>query len=111
MKFALLTDTHLVPAGSTLFTVDPAERLRQALRSINRDHSDIAFIIVTGDLAHRGEPAAYEHLRDAIALANVPVKLMMGNHDRRQNFRKILRISPSAITDLSNGRKHLKHSR
>ncbi|MEO1610004.1 MAG: phosphodiesterase [Pseudomonadota bacterium] len=89
MKFAVLTDTHLLRDGKTLFTINPGERLRQAFTSINRDHPDISFIIITGDLAHLGEPAAYENLHDAIALAHVPVKLMMGNHDRRRYFRNV----------------------
>ena len=96
MKFALLTDTHLMPVGSTLFTINPGERLRQAFKSINHDHTDVAFIIITGDLTHCGKRAAYENLRDAIALANAPVKLMMGNHDRRQDFREVFANAPAS---------------
>lgn len=93
MKFVILTDTHLVPAGETLFALDPAARLGQAIDVINRDHTDIAFIMITGDLAHWGQEAAYRTLADVISKANAPVKLMMGNHDRRELFANVF---PSA---------------
>ena len=54
MKFVILTDTHLVPAGRRLYALDPAARLAAAVELINRDHDDLTFVIVTGDL-----PQAY----------------------------------------------------
>ena len=87
MKFVILTDTHFVPGGRTLYGIDPAQRLTAALDVIARDHRDIAFIMITGDLAHWGQREAYEHLRGVLAHAHVPVHLLMGNHDRRAAFR------------------------
>jgi len=87
MRFVILTDTHFVPAGCKLYGLDPAARIAVAVRAINRDHRDIAFVIVTGDLAHRGERAAYESLKHALGELKAPVILMMGNHDRRASFR------------------------
>ena len=89
MKFVVLTDTHLIPAGRRLYALDPAARLEAALAAINREHDDIALLIVAGDLAHCGEPGAYESLRDRLAALRVPVVLMMGNHDRREAFRAV----------------------
>ena len=68
MKFVVLTDTHFVARGRRIYGLDPAERLAAAIACINRDHRDLAFVIVTGDLAHWGEDAAYEHLADVLAL-------------------------------------------
>jgi 3',5'-cyclic AMP phosphodiesterase CpdA len=62
MKFVILTDTHFVARGRKLYGLDPTERLAAAVDRINRDHPDISFVIVTGDLAHWGEDAAYEIL-------------------------------------------------
>ena len=59
MKFVILTDTHFVPRGRKLYGLDPAERLAVAVEKINATHKDISFVIVTGDLAHWGEQAAY----------------------------------------------------
>jgi 3',5'-cyclic-AMP phosphodiesterase len=89
MKFVTLTDTHLVPPGRRLYALDPAARLAAAVERINRDHDDLAFLMVMGDLAHWGEQGAYEALKDLLALSRVPVVLMMGNHDRREPFRAV----------------------
>ncbi len=86
MQFVILTDTHFVHAGCRLYGLDPAYRLSRALELIRQDHPDIAFIIITGDLAHRGETAAYEHLRAVLAEASAPAYLVLGNHDRRRPF-------------------------
>ncbi|WP_454630289.1 metallophosphoesterase [Bradyrhizobium cenepequi] len=86
MKFVVLTDTHFVARGRRIYGLDPAERLAAAIACINRDHPDLAFVIVTGDLAHWGEDAAYDHLADVLARLNAPTILMMGNHDRRDAF-------------------------
>jgi 3',5'-cyclic-AMP phosphodiesterase len=70
-----------------LYGLDPAQRLSAAIETINDDHRDIDFVIVTGDLAHNGERAAYEHLRTVLAELRAPVILMLGNHDSRLEFR------------------------
>ena len=72
MKFVILTDTHLVPAGRRLYALDPAARLAAAVELINRDHDDLTFVIVTGDLAHWGEQGAYEALKDRLAALPSP---------------------------------------
>lgn len=98
MKFVVLTDTHFVPEGQSLFGLDPAARLASAVCVINRDHPDIAFVIITGDLAHRGERPAYEHLRQVLSDLAAPVILVMGNHDRRAPFREVF---PAADRDAA----------
>jgi 3',5'-cyclic-AMP phosphodiesterase len=89
MNFVILTDTHLVPSGRRLYALDPTARLDEAVRAINRDHVDLTFAIVMGDLAHWGEQGAYEALKHALASLTTPVILMMGNHDRREPFRAV----------------------
>jgi 3',5'-cyclic-AMP phosphodiesterase len=87
VRFVVLTDTHFVPRGCMLYGLDPAQRLSAAIETINDDQLDIDFVIVTGDLAHNGERAAYEHLRTVLAELRAPVILMLGNHDSRLEFR------------------------
>jgi 3',5'-cyclic AMP phosphodiesterase CpdA len=87
MKFVILTDTHFVPRGRKLYGLDPAERLAAAVEKINATHKDISFVIVSGDLAHCGEQAAYTSLAGVLAGLDAPTILMMGNHDKRQAFR------------------------
>lgn len=95
MKFVILTDTHFVAAGRRLYGIDPAQRLAAALESVARDHRDIAFIMITGDLAHWGQREAYERLQSVLAAAHVPVHLLMGNHDRRAPFREVFSVHDS----------------
>ncbi|MEL6641565.1 MAG: metallophosphoesterase [Pseudomonadota bacterium] len=80
MKFIHLTDTHVIGEG-LLYGQDPAERLVRAVASINAEHSDAAFVIVTGDLTHWGDADAYATFAREIDKLTVPVHLMMGNHD------------------------------
>ena len=98
MKFVILTDTHFVARGRKLYGLDPTERLGAAVDRINRDHPDISFVIVTGDLAHWGEDAAYENLASVLADLNAPTILMMGNHDKRDPFG---RYFPGVARDAS----------
>ena len=67
MKFVILTDTHFVARGRKLYGLDPTERLGTAVERINRDHPDISFVIVTGDLAHWGEDAPMKILPRSLA--------------------------------------------
>ena len=86
MKFIHVTDTHIVPPGELLYGLDPAERLRLCIADINRNHADAAFAIFTGDLAHRGEAAAYGVFHACLNELRLPYHLLLGNHDDRGNF-------------------------
>jgi 3',5'-cyclic AMP phosphodiesterase CpdA len=83
MKLIHLTDTHLTQPGQPLYGSFPAERLRDCVVSINADHADADLCVITGDLAHAGEPAAYAEFAEIIAELKVPVQLVVGNHDHR----------------------------
>jgi len=94
MKFIHITDTHLTEPGKRLYELDPLDRLELAIEDINRFHSDAAFAIVTGDLAHVGEIAAYRALRGALANLRLKTHLLLGNHDNRVNFLEVFPESP-----------------
>ena len=83
LKFIQLTDIHLIDGGRRLYGVSPESRLHAAIDSINREHSDADFVIFTGDQAHWGDEAGYGVLTDAISRLDMPVKVLMGNHDHR----------------------------
>lgn len=88
-KIIHITDTHLRAPGERVLGLDPAERLRAVVRSVNENHADAAVCIVTGDLTDRGEEAAYGLLRDCLAPLRVPHRLLLGNHDARAAFRAV----------------------
>ena len=86
MKLIHLTDTHLVAPGELLYEIDPLARLEACIADINEKHADAELCVITGDLADDGEPAAYEALRGALDRLTVPTRLVLGNHDIRENF-------------------------
>ena len=96
MKFIHLTDLHLVPPPRRLYGLDPNARLRAAIADINANHGDAAFVLITGDLAHHGEPAAYQALKDCLLQLALPCHLLIGNHDDRAAF---LHAFPAAPVD------------
>lgn len=98
MKFIHLTDTHLVAPPQTLFDIDPGARLSRAIESINTHHSDAELCLVTGDLTHWGEPAAFKLFTELMNRLACPWKAIPGNHDLRAEFMKAM---PETLTDAN----------
>jgi 3',5'-cyclic-AMP phosphodiesterase len=88
MKFLQVSDIHMVPEGEVLYGLDPAKRLMACIDDINRHHADAELVVITGDLAHTGDPRAYARLRGLLAALAVPYKLLIGNHDNRERFKQ-----------------------
>ena len=88
MKLIHLTDTHLVPKGSKLFGRDPRVVLDAAIADINAHHADAELLVLTGDLTHWGEPEAFANLAEALAALKLLIRLLIGNHDDREAYRK-----------------------
>ncbi|MEI4472160.1 phosphodiesterase [Frigidibacter sp. MR17.24] len=87
MKIIQITDTHLVPSGRTAHGIDPERQLRGAIADITARHADADLVVITGDLCNDGEPEAYALLREILRPVTAPVRLLLGNHDHRPNFR------------------------
>ena len=85
MKFIHLTDTHVIGDG-LLYGQDPAARLGAAVASINGEHGDAGFVVLTGDMTHWGDAAAYARFLREIEKLTMPVHLMVGNHDDTAAF-------------------------
>jgi len=100
-SFLHLTDLHVTPEGAPqLYGLDPGARLALAVADIARRHgpsgaAPAAFAVITGDLTHHGEPAAYARLRAILAGMPCPVHLMLGNHDDRDAFRAAFPEAPA----------------
>jgi 3',5'-cyclic-AMP phosphodiesterase len=86
-KFIHITDTHFVPPGNLLYGLNPIDRLAICVADVNRNHADAAYAVITGDLAHKGQPEAYEALKRELDKLVIPYHLLVGNHDDRANFR------------------------
>lgn len=94
MKFIHLTDPHLVARPQKLFDLDLHERLDAAVASINAAHADAAFCMVTGDLTHWGEPAAYAEVVESLNRLAMPWHPLLGNHDARDVARRAMAEAP-----------------
>lgn len=86
MKFIHVTDPHLVAPGELVHTLDPLPRFEACVQSINDHEPDAEFVVITGDLADRGQLSAYHALRGALQTLTLPYHLLIGNHDHRVNF-------------------------
>lgn len=95
-KLIVFTDLHILPAGGTIIGLDPSERLRKGIAHVNAHHPDAHHVLFTGDLAHRGDVASYQRLRELLAELRCPYSLLLGNHDQRDNF---LSVFPQAPLD------------
>lgn len=90
-----LSDTHFVPPGELLSgTGHSRTRLAELMDSLRSSQVEPEALIITGDLADRGEAEAYRDLRSVIEPAAVElgaeVVWVMGNHDHRQTMRQQL---------------------
>jgi Icc protein len=87
-----LSDTHFVAGGEKLYgAVDSRARLRQLVDEYLASGTSPDAVIVTGDLADRGEPGAYRDLREVMRpLENRGARIiwLMGNHDVGPVFRR-----------------------
>ena len=86
MKIIHITDLHLAPPGELLWGLDPLARFDAALADIAAHHADADFCVITGDLAERGEVAAYAALKARLKSFPIETHLLLGNHDDRQNY-------------------------
>jgi 3',5'-cyclic-AMP phosphodiesterase len=84
LKIIQVTDCHMLPPGQSIFGSDPGKRLELCIADINRNHPDAALCVLTGDLAHHADPAAYGFLRELLSELSIPYRLLPGNHDERQ---------------------------
>lgn len=87
-----LSDTHLLAGDGRLYDrVDSQSHLRELFDQIEASEGRPEAIIFTGDLADRGEPEAYDRLREIVEPAaerlGAEVIWVMGNHDERAAFR------------------------
>lgn len=91
MKFIHLTDPHVISGDLPLYGRDPAAGLAAAIADINASHRDAEVVVMTGDLTNWAEEPSYRTLAALLEDLTVPHVLMLGNHDNRDNFRKIFR--------------------
>ena len=90
-----LSDTHFLAEQQRLYgTVNTDSTLERALQQIEHSGLRPDALVITGDVADRGEPDAYRRVRALVQTAAAgwgsAVIWVMGNHDDRTAFRGAL---------------------
>ncbi|MDH6169884.1 Icc protein [Variovorax boronicumulans] len=84
-----LTDLHIREPGRLAYgRIDTAPYLQQAVQSVLALPQQPDAVVITGDLTDFGRAAEYEHLARLLAPLAMPVYLLPGNHDDRDQLRK-----------------------
>ena len=90
MKILHLSDPHIEP--DILHGIDSQLRFKKALEHIKKNHLDSDLFVISGDITHFGGKGAYKIFLDIVKEADLPEKLfpklIIGNHDNRENFKK-----------------------
>ena len=84
-----LSDLHIREPGRLAYgRIETAPYLGRAIDSILRLPQQPHAVVITGDLTDFGRAAEYQHLRELLAPLPMPVYLMPGNHDDREQLRR-----------------------
>ncbi len=97
-----LSDLHVRPSGVPAYRVAETSHLAErALRAARAFAPRPDAIVISGDLTDCGLMAEYAELRRMLRryLAGIPLYLIPGNHDRRDNFRQGLAEFPGVVAD------------
>lgn len=90
MLIAQITDLHVRPRGRLAYDrVDTNAMLRAAVTTLVNLPQRPDVVLATGDLTDCGLVEEYEVLREVLAPLSMPVYLVPGNHDRRENMRAV----------------------
>ena len=90
MFIAQITDLHVRPRGRLAYgRVATNAMLEHAVAAINALDPKPDCVIASGDLTDCGLVEEYEVLRDILAPLAMPIYLIPGNHDRRENLREV----------------------
>ena len=97
-----LSDTHFLADSAALYGSVPTDgSVTQAMAQLERSGLRPAAIVLTGDIADRGEADAYRRVRELIEATakrlGSTVVWVMGNHDDRTTFRSTLLREPTTV--------------
>lgn len=90
MKIYVISDIHLLVPGETSKGLDTAARFDVALADLAAHHADADLCVLLGDLADHGAEAAYIELKVRLSQMKVPARVLIGNHDDRETFKRVV---------------------
>lgn len=95
MLIAQVTDPHIKVEGRLAYRkVDTAANLRRCVHHLLGLQKRPDLVLMTGDLTDFGRPDEYRLLRKLIAPLDMPVYVIPGNHDERENLREAFKDHP-----------------
>ncbi|QCI68339.1 phosphodiesterase [Phreatobacter stygius] len=95
MLIAHLTDLHIRPVGLPAYrTAETNALTERALEAVLALAPRPDVVVISGDLTDNGLVAEYENLKRLLARLPMPVWLIPGNHDRRENLKAVLADFP-----------------
>ncbi len=95
-RWALLSDTHIsADASKVSRDVNMADNLKKVVAQLVARKDTLQGVIISGDLAlGNGQAGDYEtltQLLEPVSQAGLPIHMLLGNHDNRANFRRIMK--------------------
>ena len=88
MIVAQISDLHIKRKGKLLHhMVNTARFLRRCVDRLNALDPRPDAVVATGDLTDSGKPKEYKRLRKILADLAIPLYLLPGNHDEREQLR------------------------
>jgi 3',5'-cyclic AMP phosphodiesterase CpdA len=89
MRIAQITDLHVVAKDRLYYGKVPTnDQLREAVAHLNALKAPPAAVIASGDLTDHGRAEEYSVLREILSPLKVPVFVIPGNHDNREELLK-----------------------
>lgn len=99
MLIAQFSDTHIKPEGHLAYSVvDTHQMLAQAIDHLLHLPQQPDVMVISGDLVDAGSVIEYERLAALLARLPMPVLMVPGNHDDRDNMRQVFRDHPGIST-------------
>ena len=87
MLICQISDLHIKAAGGVSYgIVDTTGMLQRCVEHILALKTKPDIVLATGDLTDFGRADEYTHLRELLAPLAVPLYLIPGNHDHRENM-------------------------
>lgn len=91
MIIAQISDTHIVPKDQewkSLPKTQVANRLKLVVENLNRLNPKPDVVLLTGDAIDDAGLEGYEHLKEILQPLTMPLYIIPGNHDNREDMRK-----------------------